>query len=259
MATSLFEHDFLHAIVELYEDMEKERAIPNRAIFLHILKACGSMGALSRGRLIHGQIIKNGLQTDSLIGGTLVDMYSNCGNLEDLERVFFGLPTRDIISWGALIAGYAEIGNYFLAAQCLENMIQEGLRPDDVIYTSILTACSHAGLLDEACSQFKIMIRNHGVTPNSTHYNCLIDLLGRLGCLDEAEDLLCTMPNIPDIVCWKSLLMSCKLHSNIELGRHCLNAAVQSDPHDSSGYVLMSSIYADLDMCENIDIDPRIS
>ena len=254
MAMGFSQHGFDHAAVELYEDMEKEGAIPNRAIFLHIVKACGNIGALGRGRLIHVQIIKNGLQTDPLIASTLVDMYANCGNLEDLEKVFHGLLTRDIISWGALIEGYAENGNYFLAAQCLENMVCEGVRPDDVIFTSILTACSHAGLLDEGFCQFKFMIKNHGIKPNSTHYNCLIDLLGRLGCLDEAEALIRTMPDLPDIISWKSLLTSCKTHSNTELGRHCFNAAVQSDPHDSAGYVLMSTIYADLDLCQDVDI-----
>eukprot|EP00250_Pteridium_aquilinum_P008221 c17775_g1_i2 orf=241-2166(-) len=252
MTVGFSQHGHDLAVVELYEQMEKEGVIPNRVIFLHVMKACGRIGALGHGRLVHGQILKHELQFDALVGSALVDMYAICGNLKDLQTVFDRLPSHDVISWGAMIGGYVQHGDYQLAAQYLEDMQQDGLKPDNVIFTSILTACSHAGLVDMGFWHFKIMTERCGITPSTTHYNCLIDLLARMGCLDEAKALLHTMPASPDIIGWKSLLTSCRTHSNMELGARCFHASVQSDPRDSAGYILMSNIYAEADMWEDV-------
>lgn len=252
MAVGFSQHGQDLAVVELYKDMEKAGVNPNRVVFLHVVKACGNIGALRHGRLVHGQILKHGLQSDALVGSALIDMYATCGNLEDLQTVFNQLPFHDAISWGAMIGGYLQHCEYQLAAQYLEDMQQEGFKPDTVIFTSILTACSQAGLLDKGFWHFKVMTEKCGLTASTTHYNCLIDLLARRGCLDEAKALLHTMPASPDIIGLKSLLTSCRTHSNMELGTQCFDASVQYNPHDSAGFVLMSNIYGDFDMWEDV-------
>ncbi|KAI5066566.1 hypothetical protein GOP47_0019190 [Adiantum capillus-veneris] len=239
-------HDF--SAVELYDRMEEEGITPNRPIFLHVLRACGNIGALGHGRLLHVQLLRHGLQSDGLIGSVLIHMYAACGNIEDLRAVFERLPARNVISWGAMISGHVQQGDYQSAVCYLEDMLQEGMKPDTVIFTAILTACTHAGLIDVGIQHFKVMTEKCGLSPTLTHYNCLIDLYARMGLLDEAKALLHTIPELPDIIGWKAILTSCRTHRNTKLGTQCLDASVQIDPHDSAGYILMSNIYTDIDL-----------
>ncbi|MCO5577859.1 hypothetical protein L7F22_031694 [Adiantum nelumboides] len=239
-------HDF--GVIKIYDRMEEEGIAPNRPIFLHVMKACGSIGALGHGRLLHVQLLRHGLKSDGLIESVLIHMYAACGNIEDLRAVFERLPVHDVISWGAMISGHVLQGDYQSAVCYLEHMLQEGLKPDTVIFTAVLTACSHAGLIDVGIQHFKVMTEKCGLSPTLTHYNCLIDLHARMGLLDEAKALLYTIPDLPDIIGWKAILTSCRTHHNSDLGAQCLDASVQIDPHDSAGYVLMSNICADIDM-----------
>lgn len=239
--------------LELFENMHQERVKPEKATFLCILKACGTIGALVKGRLIHEQIIKTRFDSDVVVGNTLTDMYSKCGSLEEAQEVFDHLLKQDVVSWGALIAGYATSGSYRLASQCLQDMQQQGFKPDGVIFTIILSACSHAGLIKEGYECLQTMSKEYGIIPNIEHYNCIIDLLGRAGCLNEAKSLLQSMELLPNAVSWTSLLMSCRTYSNIELARQCFDEMVQLDANEATGYVIVSNIYADAYKWEEVE------
>lgn len=97
------------------------------------------------------------------------------------------------------------------------------------------------------------MSNDHGITPNIEHFNCMVDLLGRAGCLNEAEELIQKMPMPPDITGWRSLLASSREFGNIELGRRCFDEMIQLDSNSAAGYVLMSSIYADSQMWDDVN------
>lgn len=154
---------------------------------------------------------------------------------------------------GAMIAGYTWSGNGRLAGKCLQDMQQNGLKPGDVIYTNILAACSHAGLLKEGSKLFSCVREKESIASVIEHYSCMIDLLGRAGWLKEAEDVLYTMPIQPDIIAWTSLLTSCKTYGNVEVGKKCFDEVIRLDPTAASGYVLMSNIYSDIHMGNNVD------
>eukprot|EP00249_Psilotum_nudum_P015893 c25573_g2_i3 orf=225-1328(+) len=194
--------------LQLYHKMQQSNVKSNKYIYTAALKACTETADLTQGRLIHGQIVESEFKSDVVIGNTLIDMYAKCGSLEEARKVFDGLPNQNVVSWAAMIAGYAQSGNCRLAIQCLEDMKQHGLKPVDVIFTSILAACSHAGLVDEGCRYFKSMREEHDIIPSIEQYNCMVDLLGRAGHLNEAEDLLQTFQS--DIIGWRSLLTACR-------------------------------------------------
>ncbi|KAH7436239.1 hypothetical protein KP509_05G009700 [Ceratopteris richardii] len=160
LAFSQSGHDF--AVVELYDCMRWEGMVPNRVIFLHVLKACGNIGALQHGRLLHKQVLQHGLQSDALIGSALIEMYATCGNIDDLKNVFSRLVVRDVVSWGAMIGAHVHQGDYQSAAGYLGGMLHEGLIPDAAIFTNMLTSCSHAGLLNIGIEYFRIMIGKCG-------------------------------------------------------------------------------------------------
>ncbi|KAJ7536349.1 hypothetical protein O6H91_12G065500 [Diphasiastrum complanatum] len=241
-------HEHAHDALRLYEEMLQTGAKPDSITFASILKACGETAAIGQGRRIHAQAVRVSLHLDSLVGTTLVDMYARCGSLDEARQVFDRLPNRGVVSWGAMIAGYARVGDCRLAQQCLEDMQAQGLKPDKVIFISILAACSHKGLVEEGKGYFKSMSEHYGISPGIEHYSCMVDLLGRAGKLDEAEHLLQTMPMSPDIVGWGSLLTACKTYGDVERGRRCFDELMKLDSRKASGYVLMANIYADAHM-----------
>lgn len=124
-------------------------------------------------------------------------------------------------------------------------MLKEGLKPDDVAFVCILSACSQLGLVGNGCKHFNAWAENCGVLPRLDHFNCMVDLLGRAGCLTEAEDLLKTMPFHESVVGWRSLLNHCKSYIDVALGDQCHGHVAQNEYKDASWHVNMSNIYAD--------------
>ena len=128
----------------------------------------------------------------------------------------------------------------------LEKMLVSGEQPDQVTMIGVLCACSHAGLVEEGRNYFYSMNEEHGVVPLKDHYTCMVDLLGRAGCLDEAKNLIEVMPMQPDAVIWGSLLAACKVHRNITLGKYVAEKLLAIEPRNSGPYVLLSNMYAEL-------------
>ncbi|KAM1107118.1 hypothetical protein ACFX2B_003878 [Malus domestica] len=125
-------------------------------------------------------------------------------------------------------------------------MERAGVVPSDVTYIGILSACSHAGLVEKGRAFFIHMINVIGLEPRVEHYGCMVDLLGRAGLLEEAEELILNMPIQPNDVTWKALLGACKMQGNIEMGKRVAEILMDLAPRDSGSYVALSNMYASL-------------
>ncbi|KAJ7513567.1 hypothetical protein O6H91_23G004900 [Diphasiastrum complanatum] len=228
----------------LYEQMKQEGMQPNNVTFVLLLKACANLAALEQGKQLHSEIIKRGFQSDVVVGNTLVDMYAKCGCTEDARELFDNMSERDVVSWNAMIAGYAQNGLGKEALALFEQMQGEGTKPDEVTYISVLSACAHSGLVDQGRYVFDSMCKNHGVTPTKKHYACMGDLLGRAGCLADAELFINKMPIQPHSVVWMTLLGAARNHGHVEIGRRAFDHVVKLEPKNAAPYVLLSNIYA---------------
>ncbi|KAJ7298871.1 hypothetical protein O6H91_06G075800 [Diphasiastrum complanatum] len=230
--------------LQLYEKMRWEGVPAITVTFLSILDVCATLGSLSEGVLIHEIMIDSGLASDISVGNALINMYGKCGNLEKAQVMFETSSLRDQISWGAILALHAQHGHGKFALHVLGQMQWEGLRPDKVAYVSIFSACSHAGLLENGCHYFDSVSTQHGVEPDWEHYSCIIDLLGRAGRLDEAEDHINRLPCRSSGFLWLTLLGACKLHGDVERGKRIAKLLLQLDPQSTAPYLLLSNIYA---------------
>ncbi|KAJ7515092.1 hypothetical protein O6H91_23G070800 [Diphasiastrum complanatum] len=227
----------------LYEQMKQEGVQPDDVTFVLLLKACASLAALEQGKQLHSEIIKRGFQLDVVVGNTLVNMYAKCGCTEDAREVFDNMSERDVVSWTGMIAGYAQNGLGKEALALFEQMQREGTKPNEVTYISVLSACAHSGLVDQGRYFFDSMCKNQGVTPTKEHYACIVDLLGRAGCLADAELFINKMPIQPNSVVWMTLLGAARNHGHAEIGRRAFDRVVKLDPKNAAPYVLLSNIY----------------
>ncbi|RDX80329.1 Pentatricopeptide repeat-containing protein, partial [Mucuna pruriens] len=235
---------YMEAIEMFHRMMQMGDMLPNRVTLVSVLPAISRLGALEMGKWVHLYAEKNKICIDDVLGSALVDMYAKCGSIEKAIQVFEKLPQNNVITWNAVIGGLAMHGKANDLFNYLSRMGKCGISPSDVTFIAILSACSHAGLVDEGRLFFKDMVNRVGLKPKIEHYGCMVDLLGRAGYLEEAEELILNMPMKPDDVIWKALLGACKMHKNIEIGRRAAEVLMQLAPHDSGAYVALSNMYA---------------
>eukprot|EP00249_Psilotum_nudum_P015210 c25216_g11_i1 orf=2-868(+) len=171
-------------------------------------------------------------------------MYGKCGNVDDAKSVFNKMPQWDVVSWTAMIAAYAYNGRAKLAIELFRQLEFEGVIPNEITFLHILTACSHAGLVDEGRHFFTSMSGHYSIRPTLEHYGCMVDLLGRAGLLDEAEDMINNMPAQPNAIIWMALLGACQIHCDVERGERAAEHAFFLDPENAAPYVSLSNIYA---------------
>lgn len=235
---------------ELYNQMLAEGIQSDSVVFLCILAACSNAGALGLCKQLHQHIIDSGHDSNPKVVTALIDAYAKCGNMVDAQNVFDSLPQHDAWAWTALVTGYARHGDWERSVECFELMCGAGMNPDAVTFISLLSACSHAGLVDRGLHYFQSMSTIHGVCPTGDHFACMVDLLGRAGLFDEVERLLDQMPVQPDFALWSSLLGACRKHGNTVLGRRAFDHLVEVEPEQASAYVLMATIYVQAGMVE---------
>eukprot|EP01018_Ginkgo_biloba_P035775 Gb_37473 [translate_table: standard] len=229
--------------LNLFRQMQGVGVKLDKFSFATILNACASLPALERGKHVHSHVIKTGFESNVFVGSTLVDMYAKCGCIDDARQVFDKICERDLVLWTTMITGYAQNGCGKDVLEFFEQMLNLGMKPDHVTFTGVLSACSHAGLVDEGRQYFDSMVRDHCIKPTPDHYGCIIDLLGRAGCLDEAEVFIKNMPIEPDAIVWGALLSACRIHGNMELGERAAECLIKLDSQKPASYVLLSNIY----------------
>ncbi|CAM6078111.1 unnamed protein product [Sphagnum tenellum] len=230
--------------LELFHKMLYEGVEPTPATFMAVLSACASVVALEEGRLVHEYISQSGWESDLFVGSSLIDMYAKCGSVEYALRVFNKMPRHDLISWNTMLGGYAMHGHGKEAVEHFEQMWDRSVEIDKVTFICLLSACNHAGLVEEGLQFFESMKSVYGISATVEHYACMVDLLGRAGHLAEAEDLIKVMHCEPNAPVWRALLGACRVHGNIEIGEHAAKKVIELDPGDAAGYVLLSNIYA---------------
>ncbi|XP_068640924.1 pentatricopeptide repeat-containing protein At5g27110 [Aristolochia californica] len=231
--------------LNLFSEMRNTGVIPDAVTLTSILPVCSQLGALEKGKEIQDYIIENKFETNEIVMSALLDMYAKCGSVDDAREVFNRLPIRDFVSWTSMITAYGSHGEAKKALELFQEMQNSGAKPDGVTFLAVMTACSHAGLVDEGCSYFNQMINIYGLEPKLEHYSCLVDLLARAGRLNEAYSTIQSNSAIcADVGLLSSLLSACSLHGNLELGEKVGELLIEKDPDDSSTYIILSNMYA---------------
>ncbi|KAL4200051.1 hypothetical protein AMTRI_Chr03g147770 [Amborella trichopoda] len=219
---------------------------PNAITMLSVLSACANLGALKQGQWVHKYIERYGVVMDEFVMTALIDMYAKCGSIENARSVFKRAERRDVSVWTAMIQGLATHGQGREALDLFEEMQREGVKPNAVTFVGVLCACTHSGLVNEARYLFKAMAQDYGIKPKVEHYACMVDLLGRVGRLDEARALIESMPVEPDEFVWGALLGGCRIHGNIALAEEAMAQLVTLNPHNGGVYVLGSNMYSEV-------------
>jgi pentatricopeptide repeat protein len=231
--------------VKIFLQLAKEGVKPNEFTFCSVINACAApTAAVEQGKQFHACSIKSTLANALCISSALVTMYAKKGNIESANEVFKRQGERDLVSWNSMISGYAQHGHGKKALEVFEEMRRRDLEMDDITFIGVISACTHAGLVDEGQRYFNVMVKDHHIDPTIEHYSCMVDLYSRAGLLEKAMDIINQMPFPAGSTVWRTVLAACRVHRNLELGKHAAEKLISLQPQDSSAYVLLSNIYA---------------
>ncbi|KAM3736832.1 hypothetical protein ACB098_09G011000 [Castanea mollissima] len=230
--------------VNLLIEMLREGLMPNQSTFPCAISAAANIAALGMGRSFHACAVKFLDKIDVFVGNSLISFYAKCGSMEDSLLVFNKLSERNIVSWNAVICGYAQNGRGEEAVNFFKRMRDVGCKPNSVTLLGLLWACNHAGLIDEGYSYFNQARLEDPSMLKPEHYACMVDLLSRSGSFRQAEEFLCELPFDPGIGFWKALLGGCQIHSNMELGEFAAQKILTLDPEDVASYVMLSNAHS---------------
>lgn len=228
----------------LFTEMRDKGVRPNQVTMVSLISLCAEVGALNLGKWIHLYINQQGMNVDLILKTALVDMYAKCGDIDGAYRLFSEATDRDICMWNAMITGFSMHGCGKEALELFEEMERLGVEPNDITFIGVFHACSHAGLVEEGKKLFEKMVCGFGLVPKIEHYGCMVDLLGRAGQLNEAHELIKSMPMQPNSIVWGTLLAACKLYKNQDLGEVAAKRILVLEPQNCGYNILMSNIYA---------------
>ncbi|KDP31257.1 hypothetical protein JCGZ_11633 [Jatropha curcas] len=225
---------------------------PDDVTCLLLLQACSNLGALEFGEKVHGYVEEHGYGDAMNLCNSLIAMYSRCGCLDKAYNVFKRMPKKNVVTWSAMISGFAMNGHGREAIQAFEEMQRIGILPDDQTFTGVLSACSHCGLVDEGMLFFERMNREFGIAPNVHHYGCIVDLLGRASQLDRAYQLIMSMKVKPDSTIWRTLLGACRIHRHVMLAERVVGHLIELKAQEAGDYILLLNIYSSVGNWEKV-------
>ncbi|KNA25950.1 hypothetical protein SOVF_001660 [Spinacia oleracea] len=208
------------------------------------ISSCASITSLKFGEQVFARVTVLGLEADLIVCTSLIDFYCKCGFINLGRKLFDEMVKSDEVSWNSMLTGYATNGQGLEVLELFAAMKHAGVQPNDVTFTVILSACSHCGLIEEARKWFYLMKSDYYIEPGYEHYSCMIDLLARGGCLEEATTLVKQMPFKTDASLLSSVLRGCVAHGNKNLGKEVAEMMIQLDPENSGAYVQLSGIFA---------------
>lgn len=217
---------------------------PNYVTVVTLLALCARVANLQHGQELHSHIVKNGFKGYRLLWNSLIDMYSKSGRLSVAQNVFDTMDDRDMISYTSMIAGYGMQGKGTIALRLFDQMIDSGIKPDHISMVTVLSACSHSGLVTEGEKLFDKMTSSYGIKPQMEHYSCMVDLYARSGLLEKAEGMLNESSSPPTSMMWAALVGACHDRGNIIIGERAARRLLEMKTENAGHYVLIANMYA---------------
>lgn len=216
---------------------------PNSVTLVSLLGACTHILNIGLGKCIHSHIVTSGIELHVELETALLGMYAKCGHIQQAFRIFNSMDDKNLQTWTIMISGLADHGHGEEAMSLFARMEESGFRPDSLSFSAILYACSHNGFVDAGREYFEKMASIYDIRPTMEHYGCMVDMYGRAGELEEAYDIIRSMPTEPNSVILRSFISACKHHGHIPCAEENIREILlKIEPDLGSNYVLASSL-----------------
>ncbi|XP_010417323.1 PREDICTED: pentatricopeptide repeat-containing protein At2g25580-like [Camelina sativa] len=197
---------------------------------LRLAKVCGEAEALEEGKAVHGKIIALARHLDVSSYHVLLEMYSNCGLVNEAVSVFENMPERNLETWYITIRCFAKNGRGEEAIDLFSRFKKEGNKPTAQLFRGVFYSCGMLGDVDEGLLHFESMSKDYGIVPSIEDYVSLVEMYALPGFLEEAVEFVEKMPMEPNVDVWETLMNLSRVHGNLELGDQCAEFVELLDP-----------------------------
>eukprot|EP00257_Ricinus_communis_P019666 XP_015578720.1 pentatricopeptide repeat-containing protein At1g11290, chloroplastic [Ricinus communis] len=242
----------LNEALNFFCEMQSQNIKPDSFTMVSVIPALAELSIPRQAKWIHGLVIRRLLDDTVFVMTALVDMYAKCGAIHTARKLFNMMSERHVITWNSMIDAYGTHGLGKEAVQLFVEMQKGTIKPNDVTFLCVLSACSHSGLVEEGRQHFDSMKKDYGLEPNMDHYGAMVDLLGRAGRLSEAWDFIQKMPVEPGITVYGAMLGACKIHKNVGLGEKAAYRLFELNPEEGGYHVLLANMYATASMWDKV-------
>jgi pentatricopeptide repeat protein len=214
MITAYAKNEPVEEALKLFDEMKLLGIRADHFTFASVLPVCANLGTLELGKEIHHEIDRSGYQSDVYVGSALIDMYVKCGSVEDARQVFEKMPTRDVISWNSMIAGYATHGPPEEALRLFRRMKDEAaeVQPNLFTFASIIPACANMAALEQGM-EIHEEISRCGLQSDVVVESALIDMYAKCGCIEKARDMFDKMSQ-RNAFSWTAMIAGYAMHGS---------------------------------------------
>ncbi|KAI3756529.1 hypothetical protein L1987_56350 [Smallanthus sonchifolius] len=214
--------------------------------FSSVLSGIARVGAYKWGTLIHCCVVKRGFDESIIVGSALIDMYSKCGQVNLAEFMFESLRDKNLVTWNAMISGYAHNENSTKVIELFEQLKHaKDLQPDGITFLNVLSACWHNKTpLEVATRYFESMMRDYKIDPAVEHCSCMIRLMGHEGEVWRAEGMINRLGFESCGGVWRALLAACGVCGDLKVAENAARKVIDLEGDGEFVYVMMSNIYA---------------
>ncbi|KAI0528536.1 hypothetical protein KFK09_001078 [Dendrobium nobile] len=246
MVSGYTQNGFPTESIQLYIRMNKNGIETNEMTYASVFSSCSLLANLKLGFQFHAQAVKCAFDLSLPVSNSLITMYARCGSIHESSQIFCRTLHPDLITWNSMINAYAYHGLGKEAISVFEQMNNFSEKPNSATFVGVLSSCSRAGLVSEACYLFNIMSEVYGIVPGEEHFACIVDTLSRNGKLWDAKLFIESMCINNCSLVWRILLSFCRLNGDVKLGEVAAEKIIDLEPFDSTPYVILSDLYAHL-------------
>lgn len=239
-------------VLMAFERMLLSGLDPNRVTMVNVLAACSSVREVGMGMWVHDFVRRRCWELDVTLGTALVNMYMRCGRVDEGLKAFHSVKEKSVSTWNMVIKGLALVKNGDEAVSWFSKMQQEGVKVDGETLVAVLSACSRSGLIDKGREIFSALIDGEfGISAGIKHYECVIDLLVRGGCQEDALELIRQMPLEPTKTMCRAILAGSTARGKLsELAARNL---IELEPENGAYYVLLSDLYTEMGRWSDVE------
>lgn len=210
----------------IFQEMRAHGLHKNTVLYATLIKGLAKEHDLPGALSLYQEMRNESVPCNLVTFNSLIDVCVRCGNLQMAalflqDMMQLGIEP-DLITFSTLIKGYSLTGEVHKAMALSDELKARGLKCDEIMYNSLLDGCAKAKKVDVGQGVFREMLRSE-VAPSNVTFSILVKLYFQGGMLDEAFDLVETMPEkfncIPNRVVYMVLLRCCCQLGNLALVR----------------------------------------
>jgi len=166
----------------------------NSILYCSVLKGFAREQKLERVWDVYGEMCNLRVEMSLVSFNTLIDACARAGRMDNLVKVMQDMKKHhvepNIVTYSTIIKGHCKSGDVQLGFSVLKDMQRDtNLKPDEIMYNSLLDGCAQNNLFDQGQDLLKQMLQD-GIAPSNFTLSIMVKMLNRARKVEQAFALV---------------------------------------------------------------------